>query len=139
MKTTSQTVLGAILAAVLALQGAAAAQGDNTSQAQSTDKAKMAVDRNSKTTKLPSDQDIENAKSEGLVWANQSNKVYHRDGESYGKTKRGKFMTEDDARKAGFHQAKEPIPSGKSASKKPGDQSGIDSTIGTHASAPAKP
>jgi len=32
--------------------------------------------------------------------------VYHKDGQFYGKTKRGEFMTEADAQKAGNREAK---------------------------------
>ena len=130
MKTIPHTVLGVLMAALIALPGARAQQSEDASRSAA---------RNSATVKRPSDQDIANAKSEGLVWVNQSSRVYHRDGELYGRTKRGKFMSENDAKKAGFHEAKEPKSSGKSTGKKPGDQSGLDSTIGTHASTPANP
>ena len=44
----------------------------------------------------------------GMVWVNTSSKVFHREGDKwYGNTKQGKFMTEDDAVKAGFHESKE--------------------------------
>lgn len=43
----------------------------------------------------------------GMVWVNTSSKVFHREGDRYfGKTKQGKFMTEADAVKAGFREAK---------------------------------
>jgi len=43
-----------------------------------------------------------------MVWVNTTTKVYHKDGEFYGKTKKGKFMAEDEAKKAGFRAAQEP-------------------------------
>lgn len=60
------------------------------------------------TAAAPTSQEIADAKSKGLVWVNTSTKVYHKDGSFYGTTKRGKFMTEDDASKAGYRAAKTP-------------------------------
>jgi hypothetical protein len=43
----------------------------------------------------------------GMVWVNLSTKVYHKEGDRfYGNTKSGKFMTEADAIKAGYREAK---------------------------------
>lgn len=82
----------------------------------STQAAPQAADPKAKT-KAPakaaaapaaSDADIAAAKAKGLVWVNLNTGVYHKDGQFFGKTKNGKFMTEDDAKKAGHHAAKEP-------------------------------
>ena len=53
--------------------------------------------------------DIAAAKAAGKVWVNTDSKVYHKGGRWYGKTKQGKFMSEDDAKKAGYHEAKAEI------------------------------
>ena len=50
--------------------------------------------------------DVTNAQAKGMVWVNTGTGVYHKSGEFYGKTKAGKFMTEDEAKKAGHHAAK---------------------------------
>jgi hypothetical protein len=50
----------------------------------------------------PTDPEIASAKAQGKVWVNLDTKIYHRGGRWYGKTKNGKFMTEDEAKAAGF-------------------------------------
>jgi hypothetical protein len=58
-------------------------------------------------TAPPTASEIADAKSKNMVWVNTSTKVYHKDGEFYGKTKSGKFMSEPDAQKGGNRAAKE--------------------------------
>lgn len=59
----------------------------------------------SKTTGAASSQDIAAAKASGKVWVNTDSGVYHKGGRWYGKTKAGKFMTEAEAKAAGYKAA----------------------------------
>ncbi len=54
----------------------------------------------------PSDADIAAAKASGKVWVNTDSGVYHKGGRWYGKTKTGKFMTEADAKAAGYKESR---------------------------------
>ncbi|MBE3123607.1 MAG: helix-hairpin-helix domain-containing protein [Planctomycetes bacterium] len=43
----------------------------------------------------------------GMVWADTATKIYHKEGDpSYGKTKKGKWLTEEQAVKEGYRAAK---------------------------------
>jgi hypothetical protein len=66
--------------------------------------AQAAASRSSSNT--PSSTEIAAAKAAGKVWVNLNTGVYHKTGRWYGKTKSGKFMTVDEARKAGFKASK---------------------------------
>ena len=60
------------------------------------------------TTAAPSAKDIADVTAKGDVWLNLNTKVYHKAGDKeYGTTKKGKFMNEADAQKAGGHLSKE--------------------------------
>ena len=56
--------------------------------------------------KNPTAADIAAAKTAGKVWVNLDTGIYHKAGRWYGKTKNGKFMTMDEATKAGYKAAK---------------------------------
>jgi hypothetical protein len=63
--------------------------------------------KSSKSSTSPaSEADIAAAKASGKVWVNLDSGVYHKGGRWYGKTKNGKFMTADEAKKAGYTAAK---------------------------------
>src|ERR1051326_4616152 len=99
------------IAGILALSGNAFAQAPSTKGATSQTKT------TSSATPAPTTQQIADAKAKGLVWVNTSTKVYHKEGQYYGKTKHGKFMTEADAQKAGYREAKPSAKSKKAAKK----------------------
>ena len=95
-----------------ALQGFSMAQ---TAPSKDSKTTKSSSAKTSTDTAAPSDSEIADAKAKGLVWVNSSSKIYHKEGKFYGKTKRGKFMSEDDAKKAGYREAKtETAPKAKS-------------------------
>jgi hypothetical protein len=48
-----------------------------------------------------------------MVWVNTDSKVYHKSGRYYGKTKQGKFMSEADAKKANYREAKQEVGTAK--------------------------
>jgi hypothetical protein len=91
------------LAVSMAISGMA--QTPSTKNDQPTSTTAKKVERNP----APTAKDIADAKAKGLVWVNTSTKVYHKDGQFYGNTKKGKFMTEDEAKKAGYRAAEEPV------------------------------
>ena len=118
MKNILTIATTSILAAGLSLSAFAQATATapvaapaKAAAAKTTDKVKAAV------MPAPTAQEIADAKSKGMVWANLNTKVYHTDGAMFGATKHGKFMTKDEAEKSGFHAAKEPSAK-KSAAKK---------------------
>jgi hypothetical protein len=107
-RTWKQLILGCAFAATLVWGGSALALQTSAPKAATKKAVPAAV----------SDKDIADAKSKGMVWVNTSTKVYHKDGEFYGKTKQGKFMAEPDAMKAGFKAAKEPVSKKKATDSK---------------------
>jgi len=103
----SKWILTTALGAALSVAGLGLAQTPAASTpAQTKSSAKTTA---AKATPAPTAQEIADAKSKGMVWVNTSTKVYHKDGKSFGTTKHGKFMTEDEAKAAGFKAAKEPM------------------------------
>jgi len=115
MKLLRRILTSAALTAVLSIPFSAAAQ----TPAPATKTPTKAAAK----TAAPTDADIAAAKTKGLVWVNtgSSTKAYHKsDDKYYGKTKTGKFATEADAQKEGYHLAKEsPIGKKKSTTAPP--------------------
>jgi hypothetical protein len=64
--------------------------------------ATKASPKTTTTAASASDSQIAAAKSSGMVWVNTDSGVYHKGGRWYGKTKTGKFMSEADAKAAGY-------------------------------------
>jgi hypothetical protein len=80
-----------------------------TSDATSSSSANRAMTSEGKTAapvKNASSAEIQAAKASGQVWVNTNSGIYHKGGRWYGATKEGKFMSEQDAMKAGYKEAK---------------------------------
>ena len=99
MKFVSK-LLGAALAVALLTPVSTFAQ-----KAEKAKDAKAAVSK--AAANAPTDKEIADAKAKGLVWVNTNSGVWHTEGQFYGHTKEGQFMTTADATKAGYRAAKE--------------------------------
>jgi hypothetical protein len=88
--------------------GATASKKNTTpKQANATDKGATAASASAPASKTSTTRQAPPANGTGMVWVNTDSGIYHKPGTHwYGKTKKGKYMTEADAIKAGYHAAK---------------------------------
>jgi hypothetical protein len=99
--------LGVVLCLMAALLGGPALAASQTTSSASPATSASDTSKNAKAqSSTPSASDIAAAKASGKVWVNLDSGVYHKGGRWYGKTKNGKFMTVDEAKKAGYKAAK---------------------------------
>ena len=88
--------------------GATASKKKTTpKQANATDKGASTASASEPASKTSTTRQALPANGTGMVWVNTDSGIYHKPGTHwYGKTKKGKYMTEADAIKAGYHAAK---------------------------------
>jgi hypothetical protein len=87
----------------------AAANGSRASKKAASDKPSTSAvaPGGAPASKASNAQQTRPASGAGMVWVNTDSGVYHKPGTRwYGRTKKGKYMTEADAIKAGYHAAK---------------------------------
>lgn len=83
-------------------------------EAEETEKADTKVAKSTRTARgssaskaEPEETAFQAPPSKGMVWVNLESKIYHYEGDRwYGKTKNGKYMSENEAIKAGFRASK---------------------------------
>lgn len=85
---------------------ASASSSASLSSASPATSASAAAPRNEKVASENSSSEIAAARASGKVWVNLNSGIYHKGGRWYGKTKNGKFMTEAEARAAGYKQSR---------------------------------
>ena len=99
--------LGVTLGLLAALFDPAAIAGSQTTSSDSQATSANAKSKNATGSSSPAaEAEIAAAKASGKVWVNLDSGVYHKGGRWFGKTKNGKFMTADEAQKAGYKAAK---------------------------------
>jgi hypothetical protein len=102
-------LVAAVISAVARTQetgGGNAGTGTITSTSKTKAAEKKTTTTNKAAAATPSSPEIAAAQSSGKVWVNTESGIYHKSGRWYGKTKQGKFMTESEAKAAGYKEEK---------------------------------
>jgi competence protein ComEA len=87
--------------------GAASTETASTRERSGT-ASSSSSERATKSTKSAGTDVAQAPPRKGMVWVNTDSRIYHYEGDRwYGKTKEGKYMTEADAKAAGYRASKE--------------------------------
>jgi competence protein ComEA len=88
--------------------GAGASTEAASTRERSGPASSTSAERSTKSAKTAAGNAAQNPPAKGMVWVNTDSKIYHYEGDRwYGKTKQGKYMTEADAKAAGYRASKE--------------------------------
>ena len=110
LRTILLCLLWGLFPANLAAKSQEASPSEQTTSSEKKQQKSSASSKKS-SSKTPgqssaSTEEIAAAKASGKVWVNLDSGVYHKAGRWYGKTKNGKFMSEDEAKQAGYRESK---------------------------------
>ena len=106
MKRTHKASITWLVVALL-VAGSALARKQAPQQSGNQSQSDSSTAKNSTKNADASSSQTPDSNAAGTVWVNTDSGIYHKPGSRwYGKTKRGKYMTEADAVKAGYREAK---------------------------------
>ena len=106
-KPAGPSVSGTEVTTATGASGMAEKGASQASETPTARKARTATTGSaSRAVPTVSESEITAARASGKVWVNTETGVYHKGGQWYGATKQGKFMTEQEAIRAGYRASK---------------------------------
>ena len=106
MKTMTWLAALCLLFSLFVPSASAKPQADTSTQQTPPTTTTKTTKKKATSAGSASASEIAAAKAKGEVWVNLDTGIYHKGGRWYGKTKNGKFMTQQEAKAAGYKESK---------------------------------